>query len=79
MTGKADGYQYHFRFKKGCEEEHYHLTSSIMANYKSEQSKRLIAVQSDLNHSYLVMSRSEEYSLDNQLRKLHVQLKEEKK
>ena len=29
MTGKADRYQYHFRYKKGCEEEHYHLTASI--------------------------------------------------
>ena len=29
MTGKADGYQYHFRYKKGCEEENYHLTASV--------------------------------------------------
>ena len=43
-----------------------------LETYKSEQSKRLIAVQSDLNHSYLLKSRSEEYSLENQLRKMHL-------
>ena len=43
-----------------------------LENYKSEQLKRLIAVQSDLNHSYLVMSRPEEYTMENQLRKMHV-------
>ena len=43
-----------------------------LENYKVEQSKRLIAVQSDLNHSYLLIARSGEYSLKNQLRKMRV-------
>ena len=71
MSGKADRYQYCFQVKKAVKRG---IITSLpqMENYKSEQSKRLIAVQSDLNHSYLVMPRSEECTMENQLRKMHV-------
>ena len=69
MSGKVDRYQYCFQYEEG----HLFITSlPQLENYKSEQSKRLIAVQSDLNYSYLVMSRSEEYTMETQLRKMHV-------
>ena len=49
-----------------------YLSPHCLSWKTTSQSKRLIAVQSDLNHSYLVMSRSEEYTMENQLRKMHV-------